>query len=162
MKNLKRLLLDINNIYLMFGTTMYVGVLWALRFFWYPSWNVMTVDNVQDHFINPTANATKFFWVVVPLMLIANIIFIVSEWKTKYKWIGLIVLACTVGASYYGQALIIPINDQIATGNVTDQAELTALLQDWMRYNNARWIIMTIQWLAMMYFFVSKRNTGSS
>ena len=158
MRNVKQLLLDINNVYLMFGTTIYMGVLWALHFFWYPSWNVMTVDNVQDHFINPTANATDFFWIVVPLMLVANVIFIISEWKTKYRYVALLVLACTIGASYYGQALIIPINDLIATGNVTDQAELTTLLKDWMRYNDARWIIMTIQWLAMMYFFVTKRR----
>lgn len=163
MKNFKQLLLDINNAYLMFGTTMYVGVLWALHFFWYPSWSVMNLSNVQDHFINPTAAATDFFWIVVPLMILANIILIISEWRTKYKYVGFICMACVFGASYYGQALIIPINDYIHAGSVNSEQELTSLLKDWMKYNDARWIIMSIQWLAMMYFFTSKRNvTGNA
>lgn len=91
-------------------------------------------------------------------MYVANIIFIKSEWHTKYKWAGFICLATLSGASYYGQELIIPINDYIHAGKVTSEAELSSLLQEWMEYNDARWYIMNVRWLAMMYFFISKRN----
>ena len=59
--NKKTILIGVNHTFLMFGTTVYMGVLWALHYFWYPSWEVMDVENVQDHFILPTSAATDFF-----------------------------------------------------------------------------------------------------
>ncbi len=49
--NRKTILTGVNHTLLMFGATVYMGVLWALHYFWYPSWEVMNVSNVQDHFI---------------------------------------------------------------------------------------------------------------
>lgn len=152
---MKKILLVINHVYLAFGTTVYVGVLWALHFFWYPSWEVMTADVVQDHFILPTSAATRFFTVVVPLMFLTSVIMIVTEWKTKMRWAAIVGLLGVSGASYVGQVHIIPINRIIAAG-VASQAELTDLLQRWMVLNDIRWIIMTIMWLAVMYYFVAK------
>ena len=70
--NRKTMLIGANHLFLMFGTTVYVGVLWALHFFWYPSWEVMNVGNVQDHFILPTSAATKFFTIIVPIMFLCS------------------------------------------------------------------------------------------
>ena len=63
---MRETLLTINVVYFLFGATIYCGVMWSFRFFFYPSWSKMTVDNVQDHFIVPTSAATRFFLVVVP------------------------------------------------------------------------------------------------
>ena len=57
---MRETLLTINVVYFLFGATIYCGVMWSLRFFFYPSWSKMTVDNVQDHFIIPTSAATRF------------------------------------------------------------------------------------------------------
>src|SRR4051812_9976557 len=65
---MKSFLLALNHGYLFFGTTLYVGVLWAMRFFWYPSWNEITLADVAVHFVGPTSRATTFFTIVVPLM----------------------------------------------------------------------------------------------
>lgn len=154
---MKAIALAINHAYLFFGTTIYVGVLWALHFFWYPSWEVMSVANVQDHFILPTSAATAFFTIVVPLMLLANVIMIVTEWKTTYRWHAILALLCILGATYVGQVHIIPINETIAAG-VADDATLLPLLQDWMMLNDIRWIIMTIMWLTLMVYFIGKGN----
>ena len=145
----------ISSTFLLFGTTVYVGVLWALHFFWYPSWEVMNVTNVQDHFINPTSAATDFFWIVVPIMFVTNVIMIVLEWKTKHRWTFFVALAGISGASYIGQALIIPVNDTIAQG-ITDQARLTEYLTDWMKYNDWRWMTMNVMWLALVYYYIAK------
>lgn len=152
---MKKILLAINHSYLMFGVTIYVGVLWALHYFWYPSWEVMTVDVVQDHFIRPTSAATDFFWIVVPLMFLANAILIWREWKTPLRWTAIIAMLCLIGASYVGQVHIIPVNDEIAQG-ITDPALLSEKLSHWMMLNDIRWIIMSIMWLAMMYYFFAK------
>lgn len=154
---MKKILLTINHVYLFFGTTIYVGVLWALHFFWYPSWEAMTLDTVQDHFIIPTSEATAFFTIVVPLMFLASIILIVMEWKTKYRWPAILALLCIAGATYVGQVHIIPINETIKAG-VNNMEALRDLLRDWMFLNDVRWIIMTVMWLTMMYYFVAKGN----
>lgn len=152
---MKKILLTINHVYLFFGTTVYVGVLWGLHFFWYPSWKTIKLENVHDHFIIPTSEATEFFTIVVPLMFLANIIMIVKEWNTKFRWSSILALLCISGATYVGQIHIIPINETINAG-VDSMATLRDLFQDWMFLNDLRWVIMTIMWLTLIYYFVDK------
>jgi hypothetical protein len=153
---MKNLWLNINNTLLMLGTTIYVGVLWALHFFWYPSWSSMTVDVVQAHFIGPTSEATKFFTIVVPIMFVCNVILIVAEWRTRFRWVALLASTGIIGSTLVGKLLIIPINQTIAKG-VATQAELTPMLMEWMKLNDVRWVMMNVMWLALMYFFLAKR-----
>lgn len=152
---MKSIFLVVNHAYLFFGTTLYVGVLWALHFFWYPSWSAINLGNIHDHFLLPIDEATEFFWIVVPLMLVANGIMIYFERKTRQIWPAILALICICSASYVGQELIFPINDIIAKG-VENQATLNDLLKDWMFYNDVRMLIMTIMWVTLMYYFVSK------
>ena len=147
-------LLALNHGYYFFGTTIYVGVLWALRFFWYPSWEVMSVENVQDHFILPTSAATRFFTVVVPLMFLAGAVMTWAEWKTPQRWLAVLALACIIGATLVGQLLIIPVNETIAAGVTPDV--ITGLFQQWMLYNDIRWVIMTVMWLTLLAYFIRK------
>lgn len=155
-----KILLTINHCFLMFGVTVYVGVLWALHYFWYPSWEVMTVDVVQDHFIKPTSAATDFFWIVVPLMFLTNAVLIWREWKTSLRWAAIIAMICISGASYVGQVHIIPVNDEIAQGLLSAE-QLTEKLTLWMTLNDIRWMIMNVMWLTMMYYFFAKGSLYS-
>lgn len=143
------------NAYIFFGTSLYAGVLWSLHFFWYPTWRVYTAENYYDHFIPPTAAATQFFTIVVPLMFACHAIMVWKEWKTDMRWVAVGALACLTGATYVGQFHIIPIN-KILAGRITDPARLTDLLQQWMALNDIRWVVMTISWLLLMYYFGSK------
>ena len=152
--NKKTILIGVNHTLLMFGATVYMGVLWALHYFWYPSWEVMDVENVQDHFILPTSAATDFFTIVVPIMFLTSIIMIWREWKTKFRWHAIIGLLGVIGATFVGQFLIIPVNESIAAG--VDQAQLTELLNEWMVLNDIRWTIINIMWLALMIYFLMR------
>ena len=152
--NKKTILIGVNHTFLMFGTTVYMGVLWALHYFWYPSWEVMDVGNVQDHFILPTSAATDFFTIVVPIMFLTSIIMIWREWKTKFRWHAIIGFLGVTGATFVGQFLIIPVNESIAAG--VDQAQLTELLNEWMVLNDIRWTIINIMWLALMIYFLMR------
>ena len=80
-----------------------------------------------------------------------------AEWKTPFRWLAIGALACLSGATYVGQVLIIPINKTL-TVPITDQAQLTAYLEHWISYNNIRWILLTIMWLLMMWYFIAKPN----
>jgi glucan phosphoethanolaminetransferase (alkaline phosphatase superfamily) len=138
----------------MFGTTVYMGVLWSLHFFWYPSWEVMNTANVQDHFILPTSAATKFFTIVVPIMFVTSLVLIWLEWRTRFRWHAIIAFLGVLGATLVGQLLIIPVNKTIAGG--VEESQLQGLLQEWMSLNDIRWIIVTIMWLALMIYFLMK------
>ena len=157
---MKRALLILNHAYLSFGTTVYVGVLWALHFFWYPSWETMTVKIAQNQFILPTSAATRFFWVVVPLMFLANVVLIISERRDrKMLAVSLLGLGLQSAATYVGQGLIIPVNRTIAARlaeGTLSQPEFRDLLQRWMQLNDVRWLIMSAMWLVVMYYFIAK------
>jgi len=154
---MKKILFTINHVYLLFGTSLYVGVLWALHFFWYPSWETITLETVHDHFILPTEAATDFFTIVVPLMILTNIILIVQEWKTKYRWSTAFALFCFLVALYIGEFHIFPINDIIYSG-VDSLERLRELFKQWMFLNDVRLVITTIMWLTLIYYFISKGN----
>jgi hypothetical protein len=152
---MKEKLLVFNNACIFFGTTLYVGVLWALHFFWFPTWRNFKVDNYYDQFIPQTTAATQFFTIVVPIMFLCYVIMVWKEWKTKMRWISIGALACLALATYVGTLHIIPIN-KILAGHITDQARLTKLFQQWMFLNDIRWILMTISWVLLMYYFGAK------
>jgi hypothetical protein len=152
---MKGILLAINHAYVFFGATLYCGVLWALHFFWYPTWRHLQIANYYEQFIPQTDSATKFFTVVVPLMFLTLIIMIVAEWKGGVVWAPIAALLLLAGATYVGQAHIIPIN-KILARHVTDQAQLTAYLEKWISLNEIRWVLTTLMWLVMMIYFIVK------
>ena len=152
--NRKAILIGINHTLLMFGATVYTGVLWALHYFWYPSWDLMNVDNVQDHFILPTSAATRFFLIIVPIMFLTSLIMIWQEWKTKFRWHAIIGFLGVSGATLVGWFLIIPVNKTIAAG--VDQTTLTELLEKWMFLNDVRWTIVTIMWLTLIIYLLMR------
>lgn len=152
--NRKSYLIGLNHLLLMFGTTVYMGVLWALHVFWYPSWEVMNVSNVQDHFILPTSAATSFFTIVVPVMFLTSGVMIWQEWKTRFRWHAIVGFLGVTGATLVGQLLIIPVNKTIAAG--VEQAQLAELLAEWMVLNDIRWMIVNVMWLALTIYLLMR------
>ncbi len=150
---MKPYLLALNHAYLFFGATLYVGVLWAMRFFWYPSWHKITLADVEVHFVGPTGAATEFFTIVVPLMFLTGLIFIISERKSPTVILAIAAVACIGIATYVGQAYIIPVNKEIGAGLPT-QAALTEKLREWMNLNTIRFWLLTAMWLIMMLYFI--------
>jgi hypothetical protein len=151
-------LLTANAVYFLFGATIYCGVMWALRFFFYPSWTGMTLDNVHDHFVVPTTAATRFFLVVVPLMFASSIVLLVTEWgEGATFWATVIAFLGISVSTYVGWIHIIPVNRKIRDG-APDNATLAVLLKKWMFLNSIRWITVTIMWGAAVWYFVAEGN----
>ncbi len=152
---MKALLLTVNHTLLMFGTTMYVGVLWSLKFFWFPTWHKLTPANYYEQFVPQTTAATKFFTVVVPVMFLACVFMAIDEWKTRLRWLP-IAAALTLGAAtFVGAGQILPINKQLRAG-ITEQAQLTELMTKWISLNEFRFWALTVLWLLVMYYFIAK------
>ncbi len=146
----------VNNAILFFGVSIYVGLLWALHFFWYPTWQYMTPAIVEHHFLMPVDNATAFFTIVLPIMFITNVLWMLREWRRPLTWYSLVTFLLIMSASGVGRFFIFPINDLIASGELTDSAELYPLFRDWMFYNDLRGLLMSASWLLMMAYFIRR------
>jgi hypothetical protein len=156
MSSLKQTLLDINNAYIFFCASIYLGMFWALHFFWFPNYpDTLTIDNYYNAIIPQTTLATEFFFITIPIMAIAIVIMLITEWRTHLRWVPLAWIPGLLAPVVIQQVFIENINTQFSEG-VTDPAVLQELLQEWMFFNDIRWIILTIMWLITMYFFIAK------
>lgn len=149
-------LLLANALYFLFGATMYVGTMWVLRFFLYPTWTALTPENVDHHFGVPTTLATKFFTVVVPPMFLSGAILVWSEWGDPLVVLAAICLGGIVLLTYVGQQIIIPVNKKVRGGDFDGQAGLSTLLKRWMFLNNIRFYGSTVTWVAIVWYIVAK------
>jgi hypothetical protein len=153
---MRETLLTINVVYFLFGATIYCGVMWALQFFFYPSWRGMTVEAVQHHFVIPTDAATRFFTIVVPIMFFSGIVMVVTEWGEGWMFVAtLLALAGIIVSTYIGQLYIIPVNKKIKAG-VPDDETLVPLLKRWMMLNTIRWVTATVMWGATVWYIIAK------
>jgi hypothetical protein len=162
---MKRLLLAINHGYYFWGTSIYVGLLWSLHFIFYPSWQSITPEAVEAHFMVPVNAATAFFSIVVPLMLFAGLVMICVEWKNGKRITAISAYASLLLMMCVGYFLIRPVNEAIAKGieeNTLLATSLSAQLSDWMLYNDMRLVIMTLMWLILLYYFFNKSPLSSS
>lgn len=149
-------LLLANALYFLFGATMYMGTMWVLKIFLYPTWRGLSRENVGVHFGVPTLLATKFFTMIVPLMFVSGIVLVVTEWGHPRIWWSVLCTAGIVFLTVVGQVLIIPVNKKVRGGQYADDAELRALLRRWMFLNDLRFYGSTITWLAIVGYIVDK------
>lgn len=156
---MKRNLTDLSLLITLFGTSVYIGLLWCLHFIWYPGWEVLTLIDIKPQFLDNVDRATAFFTVLVPIMMASHGLAILLTWcecKLRYWLWAAMALMCTM--MLVGYFLIRPVNETIRAG-VADPTALTALLNDWMAYNDMRLIIMTAMWLCLaLYLFCKQRN----
>jgi uncharacterized membrane protein len=152
----KEVLLLVNALYFLFAATMYLGTMWVLRFFLYPTWRVLTPDNVAQHFEVPIGLATKFFTVLVPPMLLSAIVLVVSEWGDPLVWLAIVCLLGTLALGFVVRASIVRVNKKIHERDYEGATGLTPLLQRWMQLNNIRFFASTITWVAIVWYLVAK------
>lgn len=148
-------LLAINHTYIFFCSSLYLGLFWSLNFFWFPTYGGLQVGNYVDQIIPQTTAATRFFVILIPIMALAIGVMLVTEWRTRFRWVPLAWIPGLGGTVLIQQLLIEPVNRRLAAG-VTDQAELLSLLQQWMLLNRVRGVVLTVMWLIMMVYFIRK------
>ena len=158
---MKKILIDINNAYIFFCASLYLGLFWSLHFFWFPHYpNTLNIENYYDAIIPQTTTATKFFFITIPIMMVAIIIMLITEWKTKFRWVPILWIPGLLAPVIIQQMYIEKVNNQFIEG-VSDMATLQELLSEWMFLNDLRWIILTIMWAITMYFFIAKSRQKS-
>jgi hypothetical protein len=154
----------LDELFFAFCSTIYVGTMWCVRLFFYPTWKAMTPASVWDHFIIPTRAATRLFTVVIPLMFVAGTITIIEEWGHAQLWQAIVSVGGISASALFATIFIIPLNKRVAAGVAADavgpvrldQSSLDAILGRWMKLNEVRVVLTTVTWVAVMWLLVGK------
>jgi hypothetical protein len=133
--------------------SMYLGTGWSLQLFSFPVASQLTISNYYLQFVPQVTAATAFFTKMTEAMIAANLVMLVAEWRTKLRWVPIVVLLAVIAATVLTVKLILPLNAIMAQG-ITDQTQLQDILTRWIMLNKWRVILWTIQWFAMMVYFV--------
>jgi hypothetical protein len=156
MNNFKRTLVDLNNAYIFFCSSVYLGMFWSLHFFWFPHYpHTLTLENYYDAIIPQTTTATKYFFITIPIMAVAILIMLITEWRSRLVWVPVLWIPGLLAPVIVQQAFIEKINNQFIAG-IKDQETLKTLLAKWMLLNDVRFVILTLMWGVTMYFFLAK------
>jgi hypothetical protein len=135
--------------------SMYLGTGWSLLLFTFPIAPQLTVQNYYMQFVPQVEAATKFFTYMTMLMLLVGGVLIWAEWGTAFIWQPIIVLLGIVAATLLTTSRILPLNKLMKDG-IKDPAQLRDILARWMGLNRIRVGLWTVQWAAMMWYFVAK------
>jgi hypothetical protein len=139
--------------FLFLCVSMYFGTGWSLWLFSFPVTPQLTPANYYLQFVPQVTAATAFFTQMTKAMIAANLVMIIFEFRTRLRWVPIIVFAALIGATVLTVKLILPLNAIMAQG-ITTQAQLNDILDRWMMLNKWRVILWTIQWVAMMAYFL--------
>ncbi len=161
MKKLTRTLLDINNAYIFFCSSVYLGMFLSLHFFWFPNYpHTLNLDNYYDAIIPQTDTATRYFFITIPIMAVAILIMLITEWRTKLRWVPLAWIPGLLAPVVVQQVFIEDINDAFKAG-VQDMETLQSLLKEWMFLNDVRFVVLALMWVIIMYFFIAKARRNN-
>jgi hypothetical protein len=156
---MKRRLLILNHSLLLLCCSMYLGTGWSLLLFSFPIAPTLTPDNYYLQFVPQVTAATKFFTYMTMVMIAAGVVMLVAEWRTRFRWVPVVVLLGVLAATGLTMKFIIPYNEEMAA-HITSAARLGEVLDAWMGFNRLRVGLWTVQWLAMMIYFAAKAYQG--
>ena len=149
---MKKILYVVNNALLFAGVSIYFGTGWSTAIFQFPVMPHLTPDNYYLHFIPQIDAATVFFTVMVTVMLINCGVMLIVEWKTKYRWVPIVIAVLVIGATCLTVFIIFPVN-QILRDGITDQAQLMDIVAQWIFLTKIRVALWSAEWIVMMYYF---------
>jgi len=137
---------------LLLCASMYLGTGWSLVLFSFPVAPQLTVGNYYLQFVPQVAAATRFFTYMTGLMIVLALVMLAAEWRTRFRWVPVVVLLGVVASTLLTTRLIFPLNAAMSDG-ITDATRLADVLGHWMALNRVRVGIWTVQWLALVLYF---------
>ena len=149
---MKRTLLTCNHAVLLLCASMYLGTGWSIVFFTYPVVPQLTPANYYLQLVPPLQAAVPFFTYMTYVMITLGLVMVVSEWRTRLRWVPIAYLVLTIAAGLYTQQMIFPVNDEMAKG-IADPARLQVVLEQWKSLHLTRVSMWTLEWACMMFWF---------
>jgi Domain of unknown function (DUF1772) len=139
----------------LFVTTIYVGLMWSLHFFWFPSWQEVASTDFRNHFEVPVREATRFFTYLVPIQLLSLGILAWIEFRGRFRWLTLSSFIIMSATHVLAIILIFPINRKLSAVG-TPELEVRSGLQQWMMYNDGRGFLATTVWFLLLVYILKK------
>lgn len=142
----------LNHVILFLCCSIYLGTGVSLVFFQFPLEPQLNPDNYYLVFVEPVANATRFFTYMTVVMLVTGLVMLLSEWFTGIRWVPLLVLTALIASTILTIYFIFPYNRELA-GHITDPERLRFVFGRWAGLNRIRVALWAVEWAAMMYWF---------
>ena len=135
--------------------SMYLGTGWSLVLFSFPIAPQLTVDTYYLQFVPQVEAATRFFTYMTGLMIVLALLMVIGEWRTRFRWVPLVVLLGIIAVTLLTTRVIFPLNAAMRNG-ITDPEQLVEVLGRWMALNRVRVGIWTVQWVALAFYFTEQ------
>lgn len=145
----------VNAVILFLGASLYFGTGWSLVLFSFPVAPLLTVENYWMQFVPQLDAATRILTIISGVMLVSAVVLAWHERRTSLRWYPLVVLVCVAAAGLITTQFIFPYNREMAAG-ITDPERLRVVIREWMALSRVRNAFWTVEWLAMMGYFVHK------
>jgi hypothetical protein len=142
----------LNHVILFLCCSIYLGTGVSLVFFQFPLEPQLNPDNYYLVFVEPVANATRFFTYMTVVMLVTGLVMLLSEWFTGIRWVPLLVLAALIASTILTVYFIFPYNKELAD-RIGDPERLRYVFSRWAGLNRIRVSLWAVEWAAMMYWF---------
>lgn len=146
----------VNALFTAFAASFYLGLQLVVWFFLRPAWASLTVATLDVYFGTPIAAATRFLRAMFFPFLLSGGLLVWSAWghplTVTFAWIA---VSCYAFLAVWYAARMAAVNTQLLSGEITDDAEMQALITEWNRRNLIRVVATAVYWLAAMGFLVS-------
>jgi hypothetical protein len=79
----------------------------------------------------------------------------IAEWRTRFRWVPILVVLAIATASGVTMYLVFPLNGLMAQP-ITDPQQLAEVMEKWLLFTQIRIGIWSLEWLTLMYYFAAK------
>jgi hypothetical protein len=140
---------------LLLFASIYLGMGWSLVLFQFPGAVETTrAHNFPDRFGGPVRRAVGFFSVVSVLMFVGGILLTIDQWdQGARRYWPLLYAVGVAAATTFTVVLILPVNRALYR-EIADDRQFRTLLSRWMRLNVVRTGLWTVEWVAIVGWFL--------
>jgi len=115
----------------------------------------VNAGNFDDRMGGPIRRATVAFTIQSLLMVAGGIVLTVAEWdRGGYRYGPLLYVVATVAATAWTALIIFPVNKRLKETD-DDPAAFRRLLAVWMQLSVVRFLLWSVEWLAIGFWFVA-------
>jgi hypothetical protein len=146
---------------LLLFASVYLGMGWSLVLFQFPGATRTTrAQDFPDRFGGPVRRAVGFFSVQTLLMVAGSILLTVDQWdQGGRRYLPLAYVVGVAAATAFTVLTILPVNRALYR-DVPDEAQFRRLLSRWIRLNVIRVCLWTVEWIAIVAWFIQVSLDG--
>lgn len=143
-------------LFILLIASIYLGLLVALHFVWYPQWDFITPGNIDIDFSEPVNRAVRIFKPLVVILIICSAILIVINRNEPGRLLPIILFVLIIAFAFISAKYILPLNTELKKAN--NEVFIREKLLLWMRYNDYRMYLIIFIWLLTFGLILKRGN----